>query len=80
MNNKKIAAPGEGAAVKTSKDTIARFRQESSAIADYLLVDRIRAVVRRRLGLVETPPVEPRSSVVAGYIARRRAELAGGGR
>jgi hypothetical protein len=81
MDTKKIAAPGEGAASKDSTNTIARFHQVSRAIRSDILDQRIRAVVRRRLGVVEAPPaIESRSSVVAAYLAMRRAEMAGGAR
>jgi hypothetical protein len=81
MNDKKIAAPGERAAGKASTSTIARFHQVARAIRSDILDQRIRDVVRRRLGVVENPPVvESRSSVVAAYLARRRTELAGAAR
>lgn len=81
MNDKKIAALGKRAASKASTDTIARYHQVARAVTSYLLAQRVGDVVRRRLGLVETPSVvESRSSVVAEYLRRRRQELAGGGK
>ena len=82
MNNKKMAAPGERAASKTSTVSVASPRGLSRATTSDILDPRISAIVRKKLGLVvETPPVkEPRSSVVENYLQRRKLELAGGGK